>query len=333
MTDVKPAESELTWEIGIPLATNPRMVKTMAIVSALSAFIPVLIMGVIFGSQGEWDQIGTMAWIFALIGLGMFVMFMLIMLIFFGNRIRTRFTVNEQGVLQETIDKVSKTANRMAIVAGALGRSPGTAGAGLIAMSREAEGLEWKGGFMLDPRPQQHLLVFRNAWRPVLEVYCTAENYAQVEALARLYMAKHHTPQRAETKSPLPQYLLHSVLILLACFPIFAAHEEFNLDIFVPLLMLAFALATLWLIPLFGYVVLLANVWILFSFGVVMLEERTSFFHPEETYSYYTIFSESDWGLLALSLAGMLYLSWLSIRALRGRLMSLLIRDKTDMGA
>ena len=89
MTDTHTQEA-LTWEIGIPLATNPRMVKTMALVTALSVLIPILIMGLIFGSQGEWDQIGTLIWIFLLADLGLFVLFMLILLIVFGNRMNTR---------------------------------------------------------------------------------------------------------------------------------------------------------------------------------------------------------------------------------------------------
>jgi hypothetical protein len=259
-------------------------------------------------------------------------MFMLIMLIVFGNRLNTRYSVSDKGILQETIDKVGKAGSRLAVLAGILGRSPGTAGAGLIAMSQEAMALDWKGGFSLDPRPRRHMLIFRNAWRPVMEVYCTPENYAEVEALARQHMARHRTETRRESRSPLPRYLGHSALILLASFPIFAAYDEFGIDILVPMIMMAFALATLWLIPLFGYVVLLMNALILAAFVGEMLEERTSMFRGGETYLHYQVFSEADWGNLILALLGIAYLSWLSWRAVRGKLMSLLVRDQGDMG-
>jgi hypothetical protein len=154
-SDIEP----LTWEIGIPLATNPRMIKTMALVTALSVLIPVVIMSLIFGSQGDWDQIGSLVQIFVLVGLGLFVMFILIMLIVFGNRMNTRYSVSQKGILQETIDKVGVAGSRLALLAGILGRSPGTAGAGLIAMSQQAVTLDWKGGFILDPRPRRHMLI------------------------------------------------------------------------------------------------------------------------------------------------------------------------------
>ncbi|MBK1720445.1 hypothetical protein [Thiocystis violacea] len=309
------------------------MLKTLAIVSTLSGLIPILIIGVVFAGQGDWEQLLSLAGVFTLAGVGLFVMLLLVMLVFFSNRLRTRYTLNAQGILQETIDKVSKTANRLAVVAGVLGRSPGTAGAGLIAMNQEAEGLEWQGRFTLEARPRRHLLIFRNAWRPVLEVYCTADNFDQVQTLARHYMAEHGTRQRAEVKSPLPVYLLHTLLILLACVPIIAIHDEFNLDILLPMILLAFALATLWLIPLFGYVVLLTNTLILLSFTRAMLEEQTSYFRSGETYLHYQVFSDADWVNLGIALLALAYLSWLSLRAVRGKLMSLLIRDRMDMGA
>ena len=322
----------LRWEIGIPLVTNPRMLRTMAIVTALSVLIPTLILGMIFASQGHWDQIGSIAGIFALVGLGLFGLFLLVMLVFFGNRLQTRYTLNEEGIRQETIDKVGKAAGRVALVAGALGRSPGTAGASLIAMSQEAPSLYWRGGYSLEVHPDKYLLVFRNAWRPLLEVYCTPENYDSVEALTRQYMARHQTEARRERRSPLPRYLGHSALILLACVPLFAACEEYAIDLLLPILLLAFALATLWLIPLFGYVVLIANVLIVAALVATMLEERTSMFRPGNTYLHYEVFSADDWGLLLLTILGLGYLWWLAWQALRGGLVSLLVRDEAGRG-
>ena len=322
----------LSWEIGIPLVTNPRMLRTFALVTALSMAVVVVLLGVVFGSQGDWDSVLTMAKIFALVGVGLFVLFVLVMGLVFGNRLRTRYTVDDEGIVQETVDKVGKVGSRLAVIAGILGRSPGTTGAGLIAMSNEVASLSWDGAFTVSAVPRRHLLVFRNAWRPVMEVYCTPENYAAVESLVRERMEERRTVERVEAKSPLPRYLLHTVLVLAASFAVLVAHDAFDLDVLVPMIMLAFALATLWLIPLFGYVVLLTNALILFAFVMVLLEERTSMFRRGETYLHYEVFSDADWGHLVLALAGLAYLSWLSIRAVRGKLVSLLVRDQGDMG-
>lgn len=323
--------SQLTWEIGIPLVTNPRMLRTFALVTGLSVAVVVLLLGVVFGSQGDWEQVLVMARVFALVGVGLFLLFLLVMALVFGNRLRTRYTVDDEGIVQETVDKVGKVGSRLAVIAGVLGRSPGTTGAGLIAMSNEVAALSWDGAFRVDAVPRRHLLVFRNAWRPIMEVYCTPENYAAVEALVRERMAHRRTAERVAAKSPLPQYLLHTVLILVASFFVLVAYDEFDLDVLVPMIMLAFALATLWLIPLFGYVVLLTNALILLAFAGELFEESTSLFRRGETYRQYEVFSDSDWAYLIAALLALGYLSWLSIRAVRGKLLSLLVRDQGDM--
>lgn len=323
--------SQLTWEIGIPLVTNPRMLRTFALVTGLSVAVVVLLLGVVFGSQGDWEEVLVMARIFALVGVGLFLLFLLVMGLVFGNRLRTRYTVDDEGIVQETVDKVGKVGSRLAVIAGVLGRSPGTTGAGLIAMSNEVAALSWDGAFRVDAVPRRHLLVFRNAWRPIMEVYCTPENFAAVEALVRERMAHRRTAERVAAKSPLPQYLLHTVLILVASFFVLVAYDELDLDVLVPMIMLAFALATLWLIPLFGYVVLLTNALILLAFAGELFEESTSLFRRGETYRQYEVFSDSDWAYLIAALLGLGYLSWLSIRAVRGKLLSLLVRDQGDM--
>jgi hypothetical protein len=308
------------------------MLRTFALVTVLSVTVVVLLLGVVFGSQGDWDDVLVMAEIFALVGVGLFVLFVLVMGLVFGNRLRSRYTVNDDGIVQETVDKVGKVGSRLAVIAGILGRSPGTTGAGLIAMSNEVAALSWDGAFRVDAVPRRHLLVFRNAWRPIMEVYCTPGNYAAVEALVRERMAQRRTAERVEAKSPLPQYLLHTLLIFVASFLVLVAYDAFDLDVLVPMIMLAFALATLWLIPLFGYVVLLTNALILLAFAGELFEESTWLFRRGETYRQYEAFSNADWAHLVAALLALGYLSWLSIRAVRGKLLSLLVRDRRDAG-
>jgi hypothetical protein len=332
MIEMKHSNARLSWEFDIPLLTNPRVLRTFALVTGLSMAVVVLLLGVVFGSQGEWEEVLMMARIFALVGVGLYLLFLLVMGLVFGNRLRTRYTVDDEGIVQETVDKVGKVGSRLAVIAGILGRSPGTTGAGLIAMSNEVAALSWDGAFRVDAVPRRHLLVFRNAWRPIMEIYCTPENYAAVEALVRERMAHQRTAERVAARSPLPQYLLHTVLILVASFFVLLAYNEFDLDVLVPMIMLAFALATLWLIPLFGYVVLLTNALILLAFAGELFEESTSLFWRGETYRQYEVFSDADWAHLVAALLALGYLSWLSIRAVRGWLAPLLLRDEWDAG-
>lgn len=267
---------------------------------------------------------------FALVGVGLFVGFVLTALIVFGNRLRTRYTLDDQGVTQETRDRTSGLLSRLAVRAGAIGGQPGTVGAGLLALSRRHEHLDWAGRFTLHAQPRAHRLILRNRWRALMEVDCTPENFAQIEALVRHHMSPQRPPSRTEARSPLPRYLGHSALILLAAFVLFTAHDEFGLDLFAPMLLVTFALATLWLIPLFGYVVLMINAAILVSLVAASWEERRSFIQLHEHYRHYEVFSDADWALLSFSLLALGYLTWLGWRAARGRLLSLLMRDQGD---
>jgi len=79
MTDKKPPDAELSWEIGIPLLTNPRMLKTFALVTALAMAVVVLLLAVVLGSQGDWNDIAPIAGVFALVGVGLYVLFLLVM--------------------------------------------------------------------------------------------------------------------------------------------------------------------------------------------------------------------------------------------------------------
>ncbi|MGQ9659411.1 MAG: hypothetical protein ACUVT0_04810 [Thermochromatium sp.] len=87
---------------------------------------------------------------------------------------------------------------------------------------------------------------------------------------------------------------MHSVLILLAAFILFTVHDEFDLDLLAPILVVAFALGTLWMVPLFGYVVLLVNAGILVSLVMVSLKERISYIRLSERYRHYEVFSDAD---------------------------------------
>lgn len=326
-------DGELTWDIGIPLITNPRMIFAMAKVAAFSTLSIVLLMCVFVVSQGEWDMILPLVGLFVVLGACMFGLLLFVMLVVFGNRLRTRYRLDALGLHQDTIDQVSRIGNRLAVIAGLLGRSPGTTGAGLIGMSQEHVSIAWRGRFTLEARPQHLLLIFGNSWRSLMDVYCTAENFDQVHALVRQYMVYHKTAERCPTQSPVPRDLLHSALILVASMPVLATHQALGLDLLVPWLMLVCALVMLWLIPVFGYPVLLANVWILITvISTAVAESSNTLLGTRYSYRAYESFSEPEAAIILLSLVSLAYLSWLALGAVRGRLISRLLQDMDDMG-
>jgi hypothetical protein len=325
------AKEHITWETDLRLF-SPEMAKGWSLAMVATWLVMMLILGIVFVAQGDADDLPPLAGVLLAVTAGLWLLGFLIMALLFRGGLRVRYTVSETGVRMDTLDKVAKTSNRLAIALGALSGKPGLLGAGLINRSRESEAVAWDGAFRAELRPQRHLVVFKGSWRSLMLVQCTAENYPRVAARVQAEMASHGTNRRIPGKSPLPAYLGRTLLVALASFPIFALHEEYNLDVFLPLLMFCFALATIWLIPLFGWVVLGSLGLIAFTVLARLLEETPSYIRPGQTFTLLEVMSTEDWLMLGLAGLGAGVLVWLSLGALRGRIQAALMADQGDMG-
>lgn len=326
-----PSPEPLVWEIDIPLLNNRMMMGGLARVFGVTALVMGLLMSFLFAVQGELEAIppvllGVLATAGALYLIGL-----LSMLLIFRNRMRFRFTLTADGITSELIDRTARATNRLAIVAGLLGRSPGTLGAGLTATSRESESVDFSGAFFAQFRPRARAIVFRNAWRQLLIVYCTAENYDAVAASIAESMRAHDTASRVDKRSPLGRYLWRTLLVAILTLPSFATVEAFDVSLLIPMILLAFGVATVWLVDVFGWVVIAMAI---VELGAVVREAfsaHESFLYPGQHYSAWTVFSDDDWALIAVLVLSLAGLVWLSVGALRGRAHAALVEDYADM--
>jgi hypothetical protein len=174
-------------------------------------------------------------------------------------------------------------------------------------------------------------ILLRNSWRSLMWVQCTPENYETVAAAMARHMREHRTDERVAGRSPLWRSLGRTGLVVLAVFPLFAVADEFDAGPLLPILILCFALATVWLINLFGWVVIAGLVLLTGQVIASQFEVRQSIFRRGETYRAYEVLSDSDYALLALAAASAAVLVWLSVRALRGRWLSALLEGFKDM--
>jgi threonine/homoserine/homoserine lactone efflux protein len=103
--------------------------------------------------------------------------------------------------------------------------------------------------------------------------------------------------------------------VALAVAPLFVLSSyPFELDLFLPLLMMTFALATVWLIPLFGWVVIGCAAILALLITVTGLSEFDYLYGYEQA-------------AFVLAYVGLAYLVWFSWRALRGRFVPPLVQD------
>jgi hypothetical protein len=320
------------WDAEIRLLNNRDIMASLIKVVCLAVIIPGCLMSFIFAMHGEWKTI-PQAWLMlAAIGVGIGLMMMLVMLVFFRNRVSVRYTVSSEGILFESIDRKVRAANRLAVVAGVLTGRPGSTGAGLSAISQETQKMGWDGAFRAHFDDDARTITLSNRWRRLMIVQCLPGNYAEVSAFVRERMARHRTASRVPARSPLPRFFAWTLAVTTACGPLFALADALKLPMLLPILTLCFALATLWLIPLFAYVNLGCAVLIVGSVIFDAFSQETSFFSPHNTYARWTVYNDNDWALMIVSGVGLAFLVWISLRAARGKFRSLLIADMTDMG-
>lgn len=185
----------LSWDIAFPLATNRFFVYDAVKVLLWTGAIMVLLLAVAFALAGNLDSLGGLFPILGFILPGFFVLFLLVALVFFGNRYPTRFTLTDRTVYWEGRSRVGRTTNALAVVLGILARKPGVAGAGMIAASSNAGKLAWKDVRRVKAYPGPRVITIMNGWRVVVRLYGTAENYAAVlETVGRFVPAAGREP-------------------------------------------------------------------------------------------------------------------------------------------
>ncbi len=323
----KHSQTQFIWEISIPLASNPFMLKMMLKVCLLSGGVMGALLTFLFAVQREFDAILPMLMMTAATSAFLFLLFLFVMLVILGNRMLLRFTVNDEGVLCETLSRTASAANRLAVLIGILAGKPGVAGAGMIGLSQEAVSAEWKSIFAFDCHGHRQVIILRNRWRQVMILYCTGDNFSDIAEFVSRKTSQFQTDTETAAKNPLPGLLLRTVLTMLACAPVFMLSYPFEIDLLIPLLTLCFALATVWLVPLFGYVVMVC---VIVMTGMILAEGlkiHHSRFASLGSYRAFEVLGADEWLLLGLVATGFVYLFRSSWRAVRGRATSGLMTD------
>lgn len=308
-------EGAISWETDISLVGNRLILKQIIMVTLGAGFSIALILSFIFAATGQFRDIPPMLVVSLAVTAGFGCLIFLTALLFFGNRIRVRFTINEKGALWQTTDKRALTANRLALLAGVLGRGPQTAGAGTLALSREKEFVAWQDLAYVEYDQRQRMVVLRNSWRPVMMLSCLPESYGQVSSYIHGKVPTAPANLRSNRK-PLLKALFRTGLAALAAAPLFSLSASYYIDfgIFLPLLMFMFALAVIWLVPLFGWVVIASIVVMAVQLVLIGIEDFTYLFVSEQI-------------LYITAWAGLVYLAWFSWGSLRGRFLPPLMED------
>ena len=323
----------LSWESEFSLLTDRFVMYDGFKVVAWTYGLMALLFTVIFLAQGEPEDILPLLGMLGLTMLFLTALGGAIMLAVFRNRFQVRNTISDDGVLVESISRPGRFFNRLAVVAGGLARSPGTAGAGLVAMSGEQVGLEWIDLHRINAHDEQRVLSLMNSWRVVLRLYCTPENYGSVRARVEEGMARGARLREEEARlagpSPLPRLAKISALIFLA--GALSAPAPFDISPWPVLAAVGALLVSVWL-PAFsrfaGLVSLIAvgvavTALLLQGFAVHQLIPDEVLAGREapswSRYSGWSTLDKGEWLRLALAGSGLALLAFGAFAAMLGR--------------
>jgi len=308
----KSKTANISWEKNISLISNPLIIRQLAMVIIGSGLFMAFILTVVLSASGEYRDIPAMLLISLIVTAGIAFPALLVILIFFSNKIRVCFTLDHNGVLWETVDKKAKTAGRLAVITGILGSSPHTAGAGALSVAREKEYVRWKDLAAVEFNKRHLLIILRNSWRPVMMISCLPDNYEKVAEYVSSFINPADT-QIENRNKPLGKALFRTSVVTLASVPLFMLSAfPFELDIFIPLVLYLFALATVWLIPFFGWVVIACALFLAVRITITGFSE---FYYLHDT----------DQAALFFSYISIIFFFWLSREYLKGKLTSLLM--------
>lgn len=324
-----------SWEIEVPLLSR-EILRGYAMAVGLAILLAAAFVGVGLVANGAVDAIPGLAAMLALVALVALAVFgagFVVAWVLFRGAIRMRYVVDGEGVSATVVERGARAANRAAVALGFIAGRPGAAGAGLIAIGQETVELRWDGAFRASFDAAAGTITFRNAWRPLLVVHAGAADFEPVARLVREGMAKAGTAVRAAAApSPLVGVLRRTAVAVLGSVALFPLVDAFDVDGFLPFLVLAFAVAMVWLVSLFAWVVMGGLVVIGGSVGLALAATSRSILQPGVTYRGWELLSDDDVAALVLAVVGAGLLLWLAVRALRGEAPSMLERDAADQG-
>jgi hypothetical protein len=335
---------EISWQMNIPLLTDQFIMYDLLKVWGYSTLFLGLLMFAILAFERNWQSFVNVLAPLSLTSMGILILFILVMLVFFGNRYPMGFVISEQGAGVVSLSCRGRWGNRLAVIVGALAGKPGVAGAGLLGMARESVGTTWDEVRRLKVHPEVRTISLMDSWHVVLRLYCTPQNYPQVLEAVQKWAAKGIKKATAAPRqrglTPNRRLGLKTLAALLAAVCITALPLEIP-----PLLiwvLLGGGLGAIWLVPgrrLCGLVTLLSASLILAIFISQSLEirqrtdpdefrkfARTQGVHIEEVpdwvigrYRRFELFQPDDWLRTGIAALGLSFFFWVGFPAVQPR--------------
>lgn len=171
---------EIQWRISVPLYKNTMIWRQLRLAAGIPFGLVTLVVALSSGKS-----------VYVLYGLGLiavllFFIWMFIMAVYQGTY-EAEFVLDDKGALCRTPAKraiKSPVVNTLAAALEFLWRlsgRPAVTGSGLLARPQQTGSLRWDRVTEVKYKPKSRTILLRDGRRENVALFCTADNYAQVE--------------------------------------------------------------------------------------------------------------------------------------------------------
>lgn len=184
MKKPKPTKSTtaLAWDIPVPLLGTPIVVRQTLGVFVITFIFMALLFGFMLGFTGDLTSVPQVIGVLALVHLGLMLLALLVMLLYFGNHMGMHFRLDAKGVTSVVTSRQAKAGATAATVLSLATGNLAAAGSGLLASRRLTNQVPWADVQRVkfdDKRCTIHLL---DSWHTLAAIFCPPEQYPRAKA-------------------------------------------------------------------------------------------------------------------------------------------------------
>lgn len=319
------------WDIDVSILGQPLMMVGFVKIFAIAGLVMWALLAFIMAVQGDMKAIVGLTQLVGAVLAGLTVLSILVMVLVLRNRMSMRYHLDDEGITAEMIDSRVKTTQTLAIVLGALAGKPGAVGAGLTSRSQNVERTVWGAVTKVRRHEGGRVVALSNAWRTIMYVFVREADWPKVAEEIETAVARDRAKVLPDARgNPVPRLLLLTLGTIVASIPFFVLPREVGNDIFAAIFVLAFAVTSIWLLPVFAWVTWAGIAWICgraLIFGA--LPYHSQFGGGE--YPQFQLMSDNDWAVLIFAALGIAWHVWLGRRLLTGLEESALAGDEIRM--
>lgn len=176
--NTKQSNQSLTWKISVPIFQNVLILRQLGLAIGIPFGVLIVALTLLAEDRERLYALGLIALLL--------VLTVLFVLGVYGGKYDAAFTLNAKGIrcaTQPGQAKKNKLINGLTVVLGLISGKPAVAGAGMMAAARQSVWLPWQRIRSVRYLPKHHTIVLRASPLESVGVFCTADNYAEVQAI------------------------------------------------------------------------------------------------------------------------------------------------------